>query len=705
MVTHDTGACNALDAALGYAELGYPVLPIEIGGKTPLTKHGKNDATTGEATIREWFARWPLANVAIATEGLLVVDIDDSESPWLDDTRGTDLARAPTAETPRGGRHHVFAQPDGINLRNTAGKLAERVDTRADGGYFVVAPSRTEEGAYRWLPGHELVARDDLPQVTTWLLEELAPTNENERKRTRPGTIPAGQRNDRLFRFASSLRGRGLGEAEILAALRERNEGYCRPPLDNAELEKIVESAGRYEPDDDGETLSNHVMVEVVGGDGNVSYRPDRIPLGDIVDDLLELAAGFPKRLGDELLVEDDERIRWLPKEDDVFAWLHGLAEIRWRSGRDRLGRNLVTRREFVSALRARSEIVDEATDVPFEPPAPRVFVTSRFDASEGDPSIIWDYLRRFCPATQLDAALIEALCLTPFWGGAPGKRPVFVVTGCDGVGEQELGKTSLVDLVTAPAGGPCRIQTGRRHDTIAKQLLDDAALPHRVALIDNADGLLANRELAEIVTAPVIEGRPAYGKRRRRANRVTWCVTAVSPSLSTDLARRSFVIQLTKPPEYPGFETDARAFLEKHRGDLVAAAVAKLGGEKVRVTAPHSRFPEWDDGVLACSPEVNRVLAARAEKIDVVDEEGESIARFVAELRRRYPQLTEVTPAELAKVWHDANRREIDTGWLVRRLKAAAARGKLPAGLTLARPNSHGSPWRINPSELDEEA
>ena len=137
----------------------------------------------------------------------------------------------------------------------------------------------------------------------------------------------------------------------------------------------------------------------------------------------------------------------------------------------------------------------------------------------------------------------------------------------------------------------------------------------------------------------------------------------------------------------------------------LVAAAVAKLGGEKVRVTAPHSRFPEWDDGVLACSPEVNRVLAARAEKIDVVDEEGESIARFVAELRRRYPQLTEVTPAELAKVWHDANRREIDTGWLVRRLKAAAARGKLPAGLTLARPNSHGSPWRINPSELDEEA
>lgn len=44
-----------LDNAIRYAELGYPVFPCLPGGKTPLTPHGFQDATTESAQIDAWW--------------------------------------------------------------------------------------------------------------------------------------------------------------------------------------------------------------------------------------------------------------------------------------------------------------------------------------------------------------------------------------------------------------------------------------------------------------------------------------------------------------------------------------------------------------------------------------------------------------------------------------------------------------------------
>src|SRR5207249_3496570 len=84
---------SMLDAALRYAGRGWAVIPLhsvdESGncscgngeckspGKHPLTKNGRNDASTDEARIRAWWSKAPAANVAIATgSGLAVLDID-----------------------------------------------------------------------------------------------------------------------------------------------------------------------------------------------------------------------------------------------------------------------------------------------------------------------------------------------------------------------------------------------------------------------------------------------------------------------------------------------------------------------------------------------------------------------------------------------------------------------------------------------------
>ena len=73
---------TTLEAALEYARRNWPVFPITPRAKKlPLTRHGFKDASTDEHVIRAWWARWPDANVGIATghRSFVVVDLDIKE--------------------------------------------------------------------------------------------------------------------------------------------------------------------------------------------------------------------------------------------------------------------------------------------------------------------------------------------------------------------------------------------------------------------------------------------------------------------------------------------------------------------------------------------------------------------------------------------------------------------------------------------------
>jgi hypothetical protein len=142
----------------------------------------------------------------------------------------------------------------------SAGKLAEGVDIRTDGGYVVVPPSRTPCGEYRWL--RPLRPLGELPLPPEWLRLALdAATRQPSRggvvqpgqaggaNAAAPGRWAPGRRNEELFRLACRLRRAGLSERELLAALAEANRTRCDPPLDERELASIARSAARY-PDD-----------------------------------------------------------------------------------------------------------------------------------------------------------------------------------------------------------------------------------------------------------------------------------------------------------------------------------------------------------------------------------------------------------------------------------------------------------------------
>jgi len=246
-----------LQAATDYAELGYAVFPCAPGTKRPLTEHGVLDATTDPRQIERWLTAHPTANIGLATRGLVVIDVDGPDNPWLADEpeKLLELAQAPMALTPRGGRHYVFRQPEGKHWRGTAGELAPHVDTRADGNYVVVPPSVLPTGAYRWADGMALdVAPKSLAEPPAWLVEQLDRSGPNPTRAAiqapAENPIPSGQRNNTLSSLAGTMRRAGMSQAEILAAIRQANADRCVPPLPDHEVERIATSIGRYKPDE-----------------------------------------------------------------------------------------------------------------------------------------------------------------------------------------------------------------------------------------------------------------------------------------------------------------------------------------------------------------------------------------------------------------------------------------------------------------------
>lgn len=240
-----------LNEALRLADLGYRVFPCHQKSKVPIPSNGCNGATTDEEKITAWFSTHPKSNLAMSTDGLIVIDIDDPKKSWPEDPdQCLSLGAAPQQRTPN-GKHYVFRCPEGFDARNSVGRLAESVDVRARGGYIVVAPSSTKDGIYEWTETMRLeVGPEELPEPPEWLMERLRAKIADRPTITagEGNTIGEGVRNATLASIGGTLRNRGCAQNEILATLSEINK-RCSPPLPENEVRKIAESVSRYEPD------------------------------------------------------------------------------------------------------------------------------------------------------------------------------------------------------------------------------------------------------------------------------------------------------------------------------------------------------------------------------------------------------------------------------------------------------------------------
>jgi len=284
------------DYAQGYAARGWRVFPLHSiqsgacscgrnncssAGKHPRTKNGVKDATLDAGQLASWWANWPEANIAIATgSGLYVIDVDCAKGGTLAslaDLGITGCMWTLSAQTGSGG-YHLYLRTEHA-LGNTAGKLADWVDTRGEGGYVVAPPSRNKHGRYIWYNSQPMQpmpepllarlrgpARSSSTQAVTdrarkeqqhdqaRIADQKAGAAEASAATPAAGVQPTQTaldaatsvakeaRNNYLTSMAGRMRGHGLNASEIcalLVALNEVRYGAGRHPEGPLSLEEL----------------------------------------------------------------------------------------------------------------------------------------------------------------------------------------------------------------------------------------------------------------------------------------------------------------------------------------------------------------------------------------------------------------------------------------------------------------------------------
>jgi len=239
----------AKDILSHYLSLGYPLLPLERGGKKPLAElvpRGLKDASSSMATVEGWARVAPGCNWGLLPpERVLVLDVDAPER-WPELLADyPELSEAPRQRTPRGGYHVFLRLPDGAGTLSASTQKLPGCDVRGLGrAYLAVAPSIVGGTSYEWerplLPPHQL------PEAPAALLRQLLPTprpapiptptpppmhGERLSRRLRGllewacqeiATAPEGMRHHTLLHHARLVGGwlhHGLPEAEALETL------------------------------------------------------------------------------------------------------------------------------------------------------------------------------------------------------------------------------------------------------------------------------------------------------------------------------------------------------------------------------------------------------------------------------------------------------------------------------------------------------
>jgi hypothetical protein len=229
-------------------------------GKSPWHPWKQYQSELADAEqVAEWWRLRPMSNLGLVLgeiSGLIGIDIDGdiADGQWRALAQGIEY---PTWEfaTGGGGRRLFFAVPKGMALRTISHKTGEahgELRILCNGSQTVMPPSLHISGRqYTWLEGR---SPDDLPvaDAPEWLLamvRQNGPTPSHAAPLTDAELVTEGGRNQYLTKLAGSLRRIGATEATIRAALLAENEARIEPPLEIAEVEGIVQSIRRYEPD------------------------------------------------------------------------------------------------------------------------------------------------------------------------------------------------------------------------------------------------------------------------------------------------------------------------------------------------------------------------------------------------------------------------------------------------------------------------
>lgn len=245
------------EIAISLARAGWPVFPVTIyedadgkRHKVPAVKW-KEWATTDVKTVAKAWAgehsgRW--IGVYAGKAGIVVLDVDPGGDESI---AAAGYPVPPTFNYPthrKGGRHHVYAAPEGIEL-TIAKALLEGVDVRSGSGLMVYyGPELTERPMLAPAPDWILVAKGETRSASGGSDRDPSATEESFRERLIGGTpkkklakvvrrveFPKGAAHEPMLEVVAALIGEGVkGTPGVLQLLDETRERYVSGGVDRA---------------------------------------------------------------------------------------------------------------------------------------------------------------------------------------------------------------------------------------------------------------------------------------------------------------------------------------------------------------------------------------------------------------------------------------------------------------------------------------
>ena len=276
-----------LEAALQYARKGYSIIPVKRD-KTPFIKwEPYQNRKASEEEIRSWFKKFPDANIAIVTgeiSNLFVVDTDNQQATDRINEAIPEGLEVPCQRTPSGFMHFLFSHCPGFSNR---AKVADQIDVRTSGGYFVAAPSINGNGkGWEWVvspfdadpPELALAVKDILINSFSLSLYKGDVDKENEAS-LQTSTISTNvykmfefhSRNQDLFHVALQLF-KGKTKREVIIQVIESLGKICDPPWgsvrDDCSILEVIESALKYYKKSE-RNLAAEVKQELLSTEGD----------------------------------------------------------------------------------------------------------------------------------------------------------------------------------------------------------------------------------------------------------------------------------------------------------------------------------------------------------------------------------------------------------------------------------------------------
>lgn len=408
----------------------------------------------------------------------------------------------------------------------------------------------------------------------------------------------------------------------------------------------------------------------------------------------------FPRMIGSSMFDYDQDckRVVIISGQDALFAWIMSKSKnnVTWKNKE-----GCVSKKELYEALKMPANAICymAMSTVPHWPLRLDTFYTYTSLPTVTDASL--PYLNKlanfFSPANDTYRTILKVLFCAPMFYSGTTPRPSWVIDSIDGPG---VGKTTLVKMLALLyAEEPIDMEMSsldKHYEDFIKRLLTTEARKRRICLCDNVTGTVVSSNLAKIITATTISGRPAYGKQEEiRANDITYIMTSNSSSLGNDMAIRCFFMKLAKSPRIAGWENKVSRYIVKNR-EMIYSEIIHAFNNVLSDIQPVTRFPDFESVVIRSmckdKEEFNEVMSAimgdsTSSNTDneIADELSDLIVTFVSNLKNNNTTYatdmnnpTFITNPAMNKLINMSDSEEIKSKYNARKIKVMVLEGTI---------------------------